>query len=67
MLNSPPLTVARTEVLFLYNLYRRVVIAIIVVSLGSVLVHYCADTILLYLSAALWMIYIDGTSLPVSK
>ena len=32
----------------LYNLDRRVVSARILVSLGSVLVHYCDDTILLY-------------------
>ena len=56
------------EIIFvLYKSDRRVVNARILVSLGSVLVPYCADTILLYFSAALWMSYLDGTSLPVNK
>ena len=66
MLPPTPLTVARTEVLFLYILDRRVVSARILVFLGSVLVPYCADTSLLYLSAEFCLSYLAGTSIPVS-
>ena len=57
--------VASTEVLFLSNLYRKVVSAIILASMGSVLVHYFDDTVLLYFSVAVWMSSPDGTSVPM--
>ena len=46
LLSRHPCTVARTEVLFLFNLDRQVVSAIILAYLGSVLVHYFSATML---------------------
>ena len=65
MFYIPPWNVASTEVLFLSNFYRKVVSAIILASMGSVLVHSFADTVLLYFSVAVWMSYPDGTSVPM--
>ena len=67
LLLPPPLTVASTEVLFLYNLDRRLVSARILEYLGSLLVRSFDYTMLLYFSLAFWMSYCSGTYLPVSQ
>ena len=51
--------------LFFSNLYIQVVSEIILVSLGSVLVHYFVANVLLYLSVAFWLSSYAGTSVTV--
>ena len=67
LLLPPPLTVASTEVLFLYNLDRRLVSARILEYLGSLLVRSFDYTMFLYFSLAFWMSYYSGTYLSVSQ
>ena len=57
MLLPPPWNISRTEVFSFSNLYRKSVSYRILASAGSVLVHAFADTMLLHISEALWMIY----------
>ena len=62
-----PLNFASTEVLFLSDLDRQVVSSRILVSLGYLLVHSFASTMLLYFSVVLRMSYPYGTYVPVSQ
>ena len=64
---TPPWNFARKEVLFLFNLDRLVVSARILASLGSELVHYFANTMLLYFSVTVCSSYPDGNYVPVSQ
>ena len=65
----PPHTsnIAMTEVLYFSNLYRRVSVAIILATLESIVVHYIAVTMVLYLLVALLVISGTGYSDPVPQ
>ena len=67
ILPPPPLTVTRTEVLSLSNLFRNVFSVIILESLRSVIVNYFVATMFLYLSVELFTRYYSRASDPLSQ